>query len=590
MNLNDSYFLCLDIRTNCVHGIANHVQSGDIIKSEITTCNNFDTIFAIKSVVDDLEHKMGHSFDSGYVTGDFGESIFEQVQQNSGWNTEHLITNTDIQKQISNIKLPENFSAIHIIPFNYDTPNARNIKIPIGYTSTQLLSTFSVIFYRYDNIKNITSMMRRAHIKCNSIFDSQYLENMILRKKNENILFIDFDAKFSTVSLWTPKGPVMHTKIPIGMDNITIDITKKFDIDFYEAERIKKTVANLIPQEMDRFTPADSAYEFSRSDINDVVIPRIQEIVEQIQNISKPFISEYPTKKIIITGTGCDIKNIEKFLENIFYIPVQNCGNDAAVLALSEYIWSLEKNSRAIYKLKHQKYHDCIEKVSRFFTKKRRQKNKQFIPIMPSTLCFNMLSHNTYEMFNNANISIIHVDIMDGLYVNKITGSIPELKTIRANTKAHLHVHLMTENPMTWSSNAILNGADTIIVSTNTAGVRATIKNVHSTGKRIGVALNPESSVNILKPVLRELDEVMLMAVSPGSAGQKFDTNVLKKIKILNGTRKKYGLKFLISVDGGINPETAKMCWDAGADLLVSGSYIANSQDFAISVQELLKK
>ena len=94
--------------------------------------------------------------------------------------------------------------------------------------------------------------------------------------------------------------------------------------------------------------------------------------------------------------------------------------------------------------------------------------------------------------------------------------------------------------------------------------------------------------MEILIPILKQIDEVMLMAVNPGAAGQEFDDRILQKIKILNYTRKKHGLKYLISVDGGINPDTAKLCWNAGADLLVSGSYLAKSTDFPLAVQSLL--
>ena len=79
------------------------------------------------------------------------------------------------------------------------------------------------------------------------------------------------------------------------------------------------------------------------------------------------------------------------------------------------------------------------------------------------------------------------------------------------------------------------------------------------------------------------------MAVAPGAAGQPFDDSVLHKISVLAATRKKHGLKYIISVDGGINNETAQKCWAAGADLLVSGSYLAHSADFPLAVQSLLK-
>ena len=184
---------------------------------------------------------------------------------------------------------------------------------------------------------------------------------------------------------------------------------------------------------------------------------------------------------------------------------------------------------------------------------------------------------------------MIHVDIMDGFYVDKISGSIDELKTIRNNTKSHLHVHLMTESPKIWAENAIAAGADTIILSTNTSGLRNAIKTIKNSGRRVGIALNPESPVSLLKPVLRDIDEVMVMSVTPGAAGQQFEPMAIHKISVLAATRKKYGLKYTISVDGGITDKTAQLCWDAGADLLVSGSYLAKSHDFPLAVHSLLK-
>ena len=207
---------------------------------------------------------------------------------------------------------------------------------------------------------------------------------------------------------------------------------------------------------------------------------------------------------------------------------------------------------------------------------------------MPSTLCFDMNDMSTYTMFASSGISMIHVDIMDGFYVDKIAGGIDELSNIRNNTKSHLHVHLMTESPSVWARDAINAGADTVIISTNTSGVKNAIKIIKDAGKRCGIALNPESKVEILIPILKQIDEVMVMAVKPGSAGQQFDESVIQKIKILDYTRKKHGLKYIISVDGGINQETAKLCWNAGANLLVSGSYLANATDFPIAVQSLL--
>ena len=141
-----------------------------------------------------------------------------------------------------------------------------------------------------------------------------------------------------------------------------------------------------------------------------------------------------------------------------------------------------------------------------------------------------------------------------------------------------------------WAADAIAAGADTVIVSTNTSGVRAAIRAIKSSGRRAGIALNPDTSPEILKSVIRDLDEVMVMAVVPGAAGQDFSPVCLHKISMLAATRKKYGLQFKISVDGGINEKTAPLCWTAGADYLVSGSYLSHASDFPIAVQSLLKK
>ena len=146
----------------------------------------------------------------------------------------------------------------------------------------------------------------------------------------------------------------------------------------------------------------------------------------------------------------------------------------------------------------------------------------------------------------------------------------------------------MTDAPSAWATDAINAGADTVILSTNTVGLRRAVQIVRAAGKRVGIALNPESSVSLLKTILRDIDEIMVMGVAPGAAGQKFNMNVLNKISVLAGTRKKYGLRFTISVDGGINPETARLCWGAGADLLVSGSYLARAADFPLAVMSLL--
>ncbi len=588
MNLGDSTFLCLDVGTHCVRGIAHHVLGGRIVQSAMHAVDSFDTVFALKSVIDELEQQIGSHFDSAYITGDFGQSKFEMIAKNTIWHGEHKITVSDVRTQISQITPPDGYFPMHIFPLRYDTPTARNMFSPIGHTDRQLISAFGVIFYSYAQIDELGSNLRHAHIQPDAFYDPQFLQNSVFRPKKQTTMFIDFGAKFTSASIWMDRGPVWHAKISVGGTDITNDISKKLNIDFDDADRIKRNVAGLMPREMDRFTPADTAYDFSRADVNDIILPHMVDICARIKDASNAAFSKYKPSSIMISGGGAEIDGIDEFVENVFSIPVKNNHSDASVRALSTYIWNLESEHRNKYAMRHARVEQFSNRIMSIF-RRRRHPQKKFIPIMPSTLCFNMKSPETYSLFRAGGISMIHVDIMDGFYVDRIAGSIAELKYIRAHTNAHLHVHLMTESPTVWANDAISAGADTVIMSTNTSGLRAAIRSVRAASKRAGVALNPESSVEILKPILREIDEIMIMTVPPGAAGQEFDDTCLHKISVLAATRKKYGLKYLISVDGGINAETAQKCWTAGADLLVSGSYLARSNDFPLAVQSLLK-
>lgn len=589
MNLFDSSFLCLDIGTYGVRGIAHRIRSAQIDKSAFFTTDSYDTVYAIKSVIDELEKQIGAHFDSAYITGNFGPSVFEMTAKNTVWGGEHKINTSDIRNQISQISTPDGYFPMHIVPLRYDCPNARNMLTPLGHTDRQLISAFGAIFYSRTGVDNVYEHMRGAHIQPDAIYDPQFLHNAAYRAQKQTTMFIDFGAEFTSASIWTDRGPIWHTKIPIGGKNITDAISQTFNLDIDSADRIKHSVATLIPKEMDRFTPADTAYDFSRNDVNDVILPIIINIISEIKNQCLPSFTKYKPTKIILTGGGAEIEGLRDFIENAFAVMTETLPIDATVRALSDYIWKCESAHRENYIARHNRWAHRTSWLGRIFRKKRKKAPK-FIPILPSTLCFDMRRPETYKLFASGGISMIHVDIMDGFYVDRIAGSIEELKTIRAHTNAHLHVHLMTESPNIWASDAIAAGADTIIISTNTSGLRAAIRTIKNAGRRVGIALNPESSVSLLKPILRDIDEVMVMSVHPGAAGQNFDPGALHKISVLAATRKKYGLKFIISVDGGINNKTAQMCWESGADILVSGSYLANSSDFPLAVQSLLKQ
>lgn len=589
MNLFDSSFLCLDVGTYGVRGIAHRVRSARIDKSAFFAMDSYDTVFAIKSVVDELEKQIGTHFDSAYITGNFGVSKYEMCAKSTVWGGEHKISPTDVRNQIAQIVPADGFFQMHIVPLRYDAPQARNMVTPIGHVDRQLISAFGVIFYSRDGVDAVFEHLRGAHIQADALFDPQFVQNAIYRAEKQTTLFIDFGAQFTGASIWTDRGPVWHTKIQRGGTDITNAIVEKLNIDFDSADRIKRAVASLVPKEMDRFAPADRAYDFSRGDVNDVVLPILVDIIGQLKDQCLPSFTKYRPTKIILTGGGAEIEGLRDFIENAFAVMTEVLPVDATVRALSDYVWRGQGAQRQRYIARHDQWVRRTNWIGKIFRKKQKKVQK-FVPIMPSSLCFDMQRAETYSMFRAGGISMIHVDIMDGFYVDRIAGGIDELKNIRARTNAHLHVHLMTESPVVWAADAIAAGANTVILSTNTSGLKTAVRNVRAAGRRVGVALHPDSNVSLLKPILREIDEVMVMAVAPGAAGQAFDPAALHKISVLAGTRKKYGLQFTISVDGGINESTAQLCWDAGADLLVSGSYLARAADFPLAVQSLMKK
>jgi len=589
MKLVDSAFLCLDIGSSAVHGIAHRIRNARIVKSAMFVSESTDIVSAIKSVVDELESQIGRHFDNAYITGNFGKSEFSVIAKNTIWSNEHKITAGDVRHQAAQIVIPDGYFAMHIIPLQYTCPRMHNMRSPIGHIDNQLISVFSAIFYNRVNIEEINMFLRHALIQPNGFYDSQFVLNSAFHKPHETIMFIDLGAEFTTASIWTDRGPIWHYKIKMGGTDITTAISNKFGIPFMDADRIKRAVFTMLPKETDRFAPADVAYDFSRADVNDIVVPYMTHIIEDIKYAAAQTIEKHQPTKIIITGGASDADSVVDFISSAFGTQTESAHGDAIVRALGEYIWNQTADERAKIIARNDRITRRMDGILKLFHKKPKTR-RTFVPILPSTMCFNMNDPTTYTTFDAANITMLHIDIMDGLYVNKIVGGIEQLRAIRARTTAHLHVHLMTESPNAWAADAIAAGADTVIVSTNTSCVKSAIRTIKSSGRRAGVALNPDTSPTILKPILRDLDEVMVMAVEPGAAGQEFMPACLHKIAVLAATRKKYGLKFTISVDGGINEKTAQRCWEAGADLLVSGAYLAHSNDFPVAVQSLLKK
>ncbi len=203
------------------------------------------------------------------------------------------------------------------------------------------------------------------------------------------------------------------------------------------------------------------------------------------------------------------------------------------------------------------------------------------IKIAPSILSadFAKLGEEIKDV-ENGGADYIHVDVMDGHFVPNITIGPLIVNAIRPTTKLPLDVHLMIENPDLYIPEFAKAGADIITVHVEACKhLHRTLHLIKDHGVKAGVVLNPATPVTMIEHILDDIDMVLFMTVNPGFGGQKFIHSVLPKIKTAAGMIHERGLNIEIEVDGGVNPETAKLCIEAGANVLVAGSAVFNKDD-----------
>ena len=198
------------------------------------------------------------------------------------------------------------------------------------------------------------------------------------------------------------------------------------------------------------------------------------------------------------------------------------------------------------------------------------------IKISPSILSadFSKLG-NEIQNLENAKADLIHIDVMDGHFVPNITIGPEVIKKLRKYTLLPFDVHLMISPVHNFIKNFAEAGSDIITIHPEaTNDLVSSIKKIKSYNKKVGVSLNPETSVNKVLKILNLIDLVLVMSVKPGFGGQKFIHETLDKVKILRKEIDEKKLKTLIEIDGGINFENAKLAKKAGVDILVSGTTI----------------
>ena len=180
-----------------------------------------------------------------------------------------------------------------------------------------------------------------------------------------------------------------------------------------------------------------------------------------------------------------------------------------------------------------------------------------------------------------------HLDIMDGMFVPNITFGPPVIKAIRKHSDITFDAHLMIQDPIRYIDAFADAGCDIITVHCESVGdIHGAIAKIHERGLKAGISLNPETDVSDVEPFLDDVELVLVMTVHPGFGGQSFIEDCVHKIRDIREWADLNKPDLEISVDGGVNPKTAKLCTDAGATVLVAGSALFKLDDMAPTIAE----
>lgn len=209
--------------------------------------------------------------------------------------------------------------------------------------------------------------------------------------------------------------------------------------------------------------------------------------------------------------------------------------------------------------------------------------------ISPSLLAANFLNlQGEMEMINKSEADWLHLDVMDGMFVPNISFGFPVIEAVAKVCKKPLDVHFMIEQPERYIKQTAKTGAMMMNVHYEACvHLHRTIQQIHDAGMKAGVTLNPATPVCLLEDIICDVDMVLLMSVNPGFGGQKFIDEILAKTRRLRRMIDESGSKALIQIDGGVNAETAPLLVEAGADVLVSGSYIFKAADPIATIHDL---
>ena len=209
--------------------------------------------------------------------------------------------------------------------------------------------------------------------------------------------------------------------------------------------------------------------------------------------------------------------------------------------------------------------------------------------IAPSVLAADFANlQRDIEMINTSEADWFHIDIMDGVFVPNISFGMPVLDAINKHAKKTIDVHLMIVDPDRYIATFKKLGADILTVHYEACNhLHRTLQAIKAEGMKAGVALNPHTNVDLLEDVIQDIDLVCIMSVNPGFGGQSFIENTYAKVEKLKALINKKNAATLIEIDGGVTNKNAKQLTDAGADVLVAGSYVFGAQDPIATIADL---
>lgn len=183
----------------------------------------------------------------------------------------------------------------------------------------------------------------------------------------------------------------------------------------------------------------------------------------------------------------------------------------------------------------------------------------------------------------------LHIDVMDGHFVPNISFGAPVMKCIRKDFDGIFDVHLMISHPLSYIDDFVKAGADLITFHLECDdNADAVIDAIKAKGVKVGISVKPKTPAEAVKPYLDKADMVLVMTVEPGFGGQKFMADMMPKVSQIREWITQSGREIALEVDGGVNAETAKVCVNAGADVLVAGSYLFSKEDYAAALQSLI--